>query len=378
MAQIPGMQQLHIQQPPRPSGQYLHWLRTQAVAAHQRRQQQQQAATRARELSLQPTQHPPRTMGIAYDDLPVEDASDHDFWFNPKPAHLAPYESACNQSDLAAVQSIVTDDRRTSAFLHYGLTLALRSGHVGVVRYLLDVGAPIVRQTPREILSAPSDQQLALFESLADHGWTPNAPGNYGSVLLPNVITNSPVLHWFLDHGADPNLGEQHDNRDRHGGSDTDKCDALEYAARSADPETVRMLLDAGAQIQYGTPLHSAAGVCPPGSNPYEGPIVPSKDFDTGRIPVMKLLVERGADVNQYKETRYMVPRYAIVYAVLAGAVERARWLLEQGADPEAGGPIGSAVGYARRMGSEEMKQVLAEGVAARRWVNDVEAEGQC
>lgn len=49
----------------------------------------------------------------------------------------------------------------------------------------------------------------------------------------------------------------------------------------------------------------------------------------------MALLVEGGADVNQAKISRHMVARYVIVHAVMAGAVERVRWLLEQGLDPE-------------------------------------------
>ena len=131
--------------------------------------------------------------------------------------------------------------------------------------------------------------------------------------------------------------------------------------------EAVRLLLDAGAQIQHGIPLHFAAGACPPGANPHTGRVTPSKEFDTSRIPVMALLVERGADVNQAEESRHMVARYAIVHAVMAGAVERVRWLLERGADPEAKGAWGSAVMYATRMGSEEMRSVIDEWVRGKK-----------
>ena len=68
---------------------------------------------------------------------------------------------------------------------------------------------------------------------------------------------------------------------------------------------------------------------------PVTGRVTPSKEFDESRIPVMALLVEGGADVNQAKISRHMVARYVIVHAVMAGAVERVRWLLEQGLDPE-------------------------------------------
>lgn len=131
------------------------------------------------------------------------------------------------------------------------------------------------------------------------------------------------------------------------------------------------MLLDAGAKIRNGVPLHRAAGACPPGANPFSGPVTPSKEFDAGMIPVMALLVERGADVNQRDPSLQMVARYAVVEAVMAGAVERVRWLLGHGADPEAKGAWGSAVEYARMMGSEEMIRVVDEGVNARKWVNN-------
>ncbi len=181
------------------------------------------------------------------------------------------------------------------------------------------------------------------------------------------MVTNLPLLHWFLLHGADPNLGEQRDHRNRTGGSNTDACAALEAAAGQGNIAAVRLLLDAGAEIRHGIPLHFAAGACPLGMNSYTGRMTPSKECDQSRIPVMALLVERGADVNQAEKSRHMVARYAIVHAVMAGAVERVRWLLEQGAVAELKGAYGSAVTYATQMGSEEMRPVIDEMVRARR-----------
>jgi hypothetical protein len=84
-------------------------------------------------------------------------------------------------------------------------------------------------------------------------------------------------------------------------------------------------------------------------------------------IPVMALLVERGADVNHPEESRHMVARYAVVYAVMAGAVERVKWLLEAGADPNLRGAWGSAVKYAEKMGSEEMQRTIEEVVSRKK-----------
>lgn len=92
---------------------------------------------------------------------------------------------------------------------------------------------------------------------------------------------------------------------------------------------------------------------------------VASKEFDISRIPVMALLVQHGADVNQRGESR-LVAHHAIMYAVMAGAVEQVRWLLAHGADPEARGAWGSATEYVAMVGSDEMKTVVTEGIRAR------------
>ncbi|KAL2820580.1 ankyrin repeat-containing domain protein [Aspergillus cavernicola] len=285
-----------------------------------------------------------------YEDLPLTNPSDLSFvpdkpsFIGPPPSYFDAFESGCRKGPIATVQSIINSEActPTPAFLHHGLCLALRAGNVEVARYLLAKGAPVVRKTPGNILSAPVDQQISLFELLADHGWTPNTPNFYGAVLLPSVLTNHNLLRWFLVHGANPNLGQQQGYR--YGGSSADSCTSLENAARQGNVEAVRMLLDAGAVIQNGFPLHAAAAALPPGANPHVGLVSPSKDFDTSRIPVMALLVEHGADINHHQgpQTGNLMPGYPINEAVMAGAVERVRWLLEHGADPTKKGPWGT------------------------------------
>ncbi|KAH7253583.1 uncharacterized protein BKA55DRAFT_477584, partial [Fusarium redolens] len=174
--------------------------------------------------------------------------------------------TACVEGDLPTVESVVTSQTRTPAFLHEGLVNALGSGNVDVARYLLDSGAPITKRTPTWALEAPKDQQMPLFELFLQHGWAVNTPGFYGSVLLPSVIRagNDALLDWFLENSVDPNL-DKHENRDRYGGPETSSCEALETAAVMGTVETVQMLLNAGAKIANGAPLYKQARPHGPG-----------------------------------------------------------------------------------------------------------------
>ena len=336
----------------------------QTVPAEQHRQ-----ATASTQIDdLTPAQRKRLWFGFPYGDLPRE-SPDDPRPRGPVPAHFEMFESVCRESPLSTVQSIVNSQHRSPAFLHQGLTVALSTGRIEIASYLLSAGAPIVRGTPQEIFSAPPDQQIPLFELLTHHGWTLNTPSYYGRTLISRIVSNLPLLSWFLAHGANPNLGQQLYFKDRLGGPNTESCKALESAAYDGNVEAVRMLLDAGAEIRNGVPLHSAAGKRPPGANCHYF-LPPSKDFDLSMIPVMELLVERGADVNGRDNDRHVVPRYAIARAVNAGAVERVRWLLEHGANLELESGRYDPVQMANWQG-EEMKKVVEEGVAARRWIKD-------
>ncbi|KAF5879326.1 putative ankyrin repeat protein [Botrytis fragariae] len=357
----------------------------QMMAAQKQQKEQQKNAMKANinsnssDSSSIHFQSQSQTMGTAHDDIPFQPA---DMIFtnigitNSKSDIVNAYEAACRNGSLSTVQSIIRAESRTPYFLNHGLNLALRNGNGEVVRYLLSSGAPIARVTPAQILSAPSSQRTPLFELLFEFSWTPNTPGFYGQVLLPELVTNISLLRWFLSHGANPNLGAQRLHHARFGDPEINSCATLESSAAKADVKTVRLLLEHGAKIENGYPLHYAAGSCPPGTNPHVALVTPSTEFDIGRIPVMELLVSRGADVNQKEESRYMVPGYPIVYAVMAGAVERVRWLLDRGANPELRGSYGSAVSYVEVMGSEEMRCVVAEGLRAGKWLKDEKEVG--
>ncbi|KAM0558086.1 hypothetical protein ACHAPJ_005253 [Fusarium lateritium] len=275
---------------------------------------------------------------------------------------LGSFQCACRNSTTSTARPVFHNPK--PGVPSEDLKEALSKGQVNFARRLLANGAPIDATTPLCILLAPEDHQIPLFELLTQYGWTPNTPGHYGAVLLPSVVTNDMLLDWFLAHGADPNLGQQQIMTDIKGGSDTNSCQALSSAATQGSLSAVRKLLKAGAKVQNGTPLYFAVFRCPPNVNALATHVTQSKPFDKAQIPIMALLVENGADVNKGLQTRQMSPKYPIVVAVMAGAVERAKWLLSQGADPHLKGAYGSASEYVRKHGSAEMKRVF--GMAAK------------
>ncbi|GKU14842.1 unnamed protein product [Fusarium langsethiae] len=256
------------------------------------------------------------------------------------------FQSACREGDLSTIESIVSSQSRSPLYLHEGLDDALKNGKVDVLRFLLQSGAPMIRVTSAAVLRAPVDKQVALFQVLIEHGWTVNTPES----LLPEIFrsNNEPLFDWFLEQGADPNVA----------GPQNDEGQTLRLAAIQGTVQVVQKLLNAGAKMA-SSGLYWAAGAYPEGSVPNIRRVEPSADFDKSRIPVMELLLENGGDVNHRLETRHMEGLYPIVNAVKAGAVERVKWLLSKGADPDLKGPWGSARDYAKLDSSDEMKQVL-------------------
>lgn len=303
-------------------------------------------------------------------DLPVLEPKDLGEIGDEKthPESLETFKTACQNGPLSTVQAIVTAAARTPTYLHHGLCAAICANNIEVVRYLLSAGAPVSENTPEFTLQAtPSDHHLPLFELFHQHGWTPATPT--GTLLLSHAVTNLPLLHWLLAHNADPNLAAGQPVY-RIDGPAANACASLKAAARGGHLDAARMLLDAGAEIRHGVPLHAAAFACPPGQNPHVGRIRPSKEFDEQDSG-------DGAARGTRRGCQFEGPESVCHCAVcgcgggMAGAVERVRWLLERGADPEVRGPWGSAVSCANLFpGSNEMKAVVAEGVLARRWAS--------
>ncbi|RBR24361.1 uncharacterized protein FIESC28_02851 [Fusarium coffeatum] len=300
-------------------------------------------------------------MGTTYDDVPMQPGDEPASVLSSPDLSL--FLSACRNDDLRNLQGIVSSERCTPRFLVEGLSIALSKGNVEIAHLLLKAGTPISRALPPLVLTAPADKRISLFEALTQHGWTANTPGFYGEVLLPKVIStkDGSLIDWFLAQKADPNLGCQKLFQDRLGEPDKESCDSLETAARTGNVDLARKLLDAGAKVSNGAPLYCAAGVCPPGSNPYQAKVEPTSEFDISMIPVMELLVSSGAGVNDRIVSRHMVPPYPLEVAIMAGAIQRVKWLLKQGANSGLEGYYGRKIrDWPPQLVSDGMKAVLA------------------
>ena len=325
-------------------------------------------------LTQSPSQHPVKMSAMApavkYPDLPIVNPLDRHFTGpvgrqylvgqSELPEFLDTYQDACAEGPVSAVESILAGHSATCtpAMLHHGLTIALAAGNIQTSSLLLSAGAPILDLTAENILSAPTaDQQVALFDLLSCQGWATDQEH-----LFLRTITSPPLLRWFLDHGADPNHGIPRYDPQRPCGPDVERCAALQKAAYSGTVEAVQMLLDAGARIDLGTPLHSAAGAATPETfnNPTK---LATKELDEGRIPVMELLVANGADVNGRQISQHLVPGLPIVEAINTGALARVKWLLDHGADPELAGPFGSAASHVKTKSIPELDKVIHEAV---------------
>jgi ankyrin repeat protein len=111
----------------------------------------------------------------------------------------------------------------------------------------------------------------------------------------------------------------------------------------ASTPEIAAMLLDAGADINARN-RHKFAG---PGNSPLSGAVYQDKR------EVVRLLIQRGADVNQADNAGFT----PLHLAAAMGYVESARTLLEAGADPN----LRSAANAGHNLGNKTPLELLSE-----------------
>jgi ankyrin repeat protein len=225
---------------------------------------------------------------------------------------------------------------------------AVRNGHIPVVKALLAAGAD-----PNETLSdgtsalvlAAMNARYELGVVLLDHDARPNADGSGFTALHQVVWTRRPNIHKtpaavpsgnldsigfakaLVAHGANINARETKEPIDGNLGK-LKRIGATPFllAAKGADPEMMRALLDLGADPtlstnEHITPLEAAAGV-----GVYR--VAESPGTNEEAFECVKIAFEHGGEVNHVDD----VGRTAMHGAALRGANNIVQFLFDHGA----------------------------------------------
>jgi ankyrin repeat protein len=195
---------------------------------------------------------------------------------------------------------------------------AIFNGHYAFAKMLIDKGAPV------------SDGSLYVaveMRNLAKYTNRPNPPDS------ENGVSHLDVVKLLVDKGADVNAqyAKRIPPRQAQGEINVPPgATALYRAVRAVDFASVTLLIDAGANPSLAlkdgsTPLMAAAGLGAPRGGNEE---VTEAGDRNDPVEVMKLLVEKGADVNAINDLG-MTPMH---YAVQRGADRIIEYLAGKGA----------------------------------------------
>jgi uncharacterized protein len=156
---------------------------------------------------------------------------------------------------------------------------------------------------------------------------------------LPEVAAVGDVARLRELLGSDPGIAKERANS-----RSADGWPLLHLAAAFADESTVRALLDAGADVGQvsGTPLRNQA---------LHAALAISKEAG-----IVRLLIERGADVNAVQTAGYR----PLHQAAVTGREDLVRILLDAGADKTARCDRGKTpADYARERGFDAVAEML-------------------
>ncbi|XP_066946832.1 putative ankyrin repeat protein RF_0381 [Macrobrachium rosenbergii] len=190
---------------------------------------------------------------------------------------------------LAAGASVRTEKHGTD-ILHR----AAENGQLQAIRKLIQAGADVNFDNGYALLTAAKNGHLEVVKELVKAradvngggGWIVGAVGRAGQTEVMKVLIEAGAAKEHFDSAMKAAAGNGHLDTVKlllDNGADPKYDGTLRAAAENGNLELVKLLLDAGAEITYdeqaGYPLHLAAS--------------------KGHIDVVALLVERGGDVNR-------------------------------------------------------------------------------
>ena len=202
------------------------------------------------------------------------------------------------------------------------------------------------------------NRNAAVVETLLAAGADPNAATSMGETALMTCAGTGSVeaVRTLLDHGAG-NINAREASQGQT---------ALMWAVGQGYPEVVRILLERGASVEARTKsrsllvsLDGGAGGTDPGEVRLGGFTPLLFAARQGSVESARLLLDAGADVNDAAPDGAA----ALVVASYSGHGALAAFLLERGADSDAGGAGYAALHAAVLRGDAQLlKALLAHG----------------
>jgi len=191
---------------------------------------------------------------------------------------------------------------------------------------------PAQPPTAEPLLQAIQKGDSASVRLLLKHGVSANSKDADGTPALMTaaLFAGADCVKLLLDAGADPNL------RDSGGAT------ALMWAV--PDVAKVNLLLAAGADVNARS------------TNLQRTPLLIAASYP-GSVPVLRLLLEHGADIHAKDRNGV----HALGRAAVSADVDVVRFLVERGCDPNEPG-YGSNVRYARQY-RPTLEYLLSQGV---------------
>ncbi len=245
--------------------------------------------------------------------------------------------SAIRNNDTPAVNTLLRRGAGANAKDQGGATALMHAalyGEPGLLKLLLDKGAdPNARNKVGATALLWSVHDLRKVRLLVQKGANVNARSEGGKtplLLAAYYSRGADVVKFLLENGADLRA------KDNRGAA------VLLFAAEGGDPDTIRLLLDKGVDVNAGTTgefLETRFGNLgpPPGYEPEKGVTALMVAAYSNDAAAARLLLDRGADVNA-KASDGMT-------ALLAGANRGdgalIKTLVEKGADVNVLDPLG-------------------------------------
>ncbi|KAF2449197.1 ankyrin [Karstenula rhodostoma CBS 690.94] len=223
--------------------------------------------------------------------------------------------------------------------LDKAFTYAIRNCSAGTVGILLKHGARLKR-TGMSRFELRMRGDPAIFQKLIDNGLEINST-EYGAPWIWVAIhDNEQLLHWFLDHGADPNMT----NRSLPNWVNNDIITPLAYAAEAPEKFGLKILLSRGANMDEEAIFRAIAA---------------RSHLKKNNVPHIRILLDHGADVNQ-RSRRWGTP---LQHAIWKGRADMVEFLLERGADPTIATVRGTPAEHARNTGRMDIHDLIMKAI---------------